>query len=182
MPSLVARATDVLRELEPNWPMARKWIGILQRSPATAVDQVVRADLAGDTATGVLAHNSLDAPLCSPAVTLPGTSTRAASATQLLSGLQPQPPLAVNTLHIPVPALHATGTHTPTQHSWGRPSADGLHALAMAAAELPVPTDPFASGMHAHPSVQYVDMPFGDPTQQHSFHDVLAYMNGEPNR
>jgi hypothetical protein len=180
MPSMVARAIEMLHELGRNWPMARKWIHILQRSSAAAaVDQVARADVAGDTATGVLAHNSFDYPLSLPPTTVAGSSH---------GSVQVAPPLSPGPIDIAPPPLrqpglvpHPNAQYASMPHSWSHPSADGLHTLAMAAAKHPAPADPYtAAEMYIHPMMQYVDMPFGDPTQQHSFHDVLAYMNGEP--
>jgi hypothetical protein len=182
MPSLVARVTDALRQLESSWPMSRKWIGILQRSPAASVDQVARADVAGDVAAGVIAHISLGGPLNSSAMPLPLPShhDHAMGVAPFFPPASAPPSLGVAMPHmLPPPGLapHPSGQHVPMQHLWGQSSTDGLHALAVVAAEHP--SHAYAApGMHMHPPVQYVDMPFGDPTQQHSFHDVLAYMNG----
>jgi hypothetical protein len=89
LPELVNRATHVLAELTPSWPMAAKWVNILRTSPnvgtcanpgaglgaaaggvggvgggtTMTIEAFVRADVAGDVEEGVVAHNSLQGPL-----------------------------------------------------------------------------------------------------------------------
>jgi hypothetical protein len=190
LPGLVHRATNILEELETNWPMARKWVSSLRAPPSEPIDQAVRADVAGDAQEGVMAYSSLEGPLTVRSRTATPSASPASTQGQVQVQVQQQqqlpsmPPLPVQ--HLP-PSTHTSVPMNappmlPVQHpAWAQtaqPPTDALHTLALAAAERPPPPAQQAYAAQP-PMVQYVDMPFGDPTQQRSFHDVLAYMNGD---
>jgi hypothetical protein len=160
MMDLVSHAAHVLRELEPSWPMARNWIDTLQNSLTTAGGQAGRADVSSNSGSGILTQNAIDGPLGPTSLPHPHQLPQAI----------PAPPSSASTLPVP-----PQWTHAPQS------TAEGLHALALAAAEQPIHYPSYTpTSAQVCSSMQYADMPFGDPSQQHSFHDVLAFMSGEP--
>jgi hypothetical protein len=157
LPALIARAIGLLKELVSALPMAQRWVSLLKHRlrPSVKVGQIVRADIAGDTLEGLLAHTSLEIPLA--------------------PGLREESPDTLDTLEKQHP-----NHPPPTSASAVQPSADPLQTLAFIASGR----DRASQGMHGPPMLplqmhHYPDIPPLDEPLEQSLDSVLNYFPPE---